>query len=213
MLCPIPRTTCTVLSDNAMSVAIRAGGTQSSPPAAGVRLVIFVAAMVLVVAAWMLARAFLIPRDVFKLQDKAISRLQFFRSLAGLVVTVMVGIHYSGQSETVKSLIHHWDFILLTGAICVMACSALFLALSNSRGALLRNFARPFLRILAVGIFYYFVVPFMVSWRRVNTIMTTDPRVDIPLDSGPAPCTDGGRACYPGSWLFLLCRPVPIRGR
>lgn len=180
MFYPIPRTTCMVLSGNAMSVVIRAEGTKSSPTAVGVRLVIFVGAMVLVVAAWMLARAFLRPRDVFKIQDKAISRLQFFRSFAGLVVTVMVGIHYSGQSATLKSLILHWDFILLVGGICVMACSMLFLALSNSRGALLRSFARPFLRMLIVGAFYRLVIPLLVNQPRVNKIMATNPQVRIP---------------------------------
>ena len=199
------------------------GDTQLQPSAAADRPAIVVAvlvgAVVVVVTGWMLARALLRPRDVFKTQDKALSRLEFVRSLAGLLITIIVGIHYSGQSATLKSCLTHWALALLVEGVCVAACGVLFLVRSNSPGMLFKNFVRPFLRILLVGVLWL-VIPPLTSWSRPNQIMATDPRIKFPsiLDVFLVLAVAGvvflaiGCYCYAARYLYGASEVHPLFG-
>jgi hypothetical protein len=167
--------------------AVQAGSQFRGTVAAGQSGVLAVAAIViglivigLFFTAWWVARAFLKPRDVFNIPDMLICRLGFWRSAGGLLVTVMVGIHYHGISLTKNDTYIHWGLTLLVGIICALACIALFLTVSSSRRALLRRSSGPLLRMLLVSALILLVVPAVRASPRLKAILATDPRVTSP---------------------------------
>ena len=155
-------------------------GTQTQPAIpAGTWLIGVIGLFIVIITPWILARALLRTRDVFNIQDRAISRLQFGRSFCGLVIAVLVGIRYSGKSKTYTSLCTHWDEALLIGGLCLVGCTMLLFTVNHSRGELLRSSVRPFLRVLLIVVIWR-LIPLLGRWPRVNKILATNPGAKVP---------------------------------
>lgn len=148
----------------------------SQHPHGAAWLIGVVGVIALIVVIWKFTRSFLRPQDVFEIRDTAISWLEFFRSLGGLVITIAVGIHYSGEYLTLKDFIAHWADTLLVGAGCVAAWTMLFLIISDYPNVLIKRFGRPLLRMLLVAMFWL-IIPPLDHWSRLNAILASNPNV------------------------------------
>lgn len=103
--------------------------------------------IILFFTAWYAARKLLSPRDVFGLDDKRISRLEFFRSLGGLVTIVATTLPFRGSSRVIGDYIFHVVEALVLGIISLFVCIVVAVTIARSRGWIIARIWRPLLKI------------------------------------------------------------------
>ncbi len=110
-------------------------------------LAFLLVAAIIFFTAWYAAKKFLSPRDLFRLGNKRISRLEFFRSLGGLVTVVGATLRFRGPSRVIGDLIFHVVEALVLGVISLFVCVVVAVIIASSRGTLIVRIWRPLLKI------------------------------------------------------------------
>ena len=110
-------------------------------------LAFLLAVIILFFTAWYAARKLLSPRDVFGLDDKRISRLEFFRSLGGLVTIVATTLPFRGSSRVIGDYVFHVVEALVLGIISLFVCIVVAVTIARSRGWIIARIWRPLLKI------------------------------------------------------------------
>jgi hypothetical protein len=110
-------------------------------------LAIFSVAVMVLVTAWYAAKRLLSPKDIFGISDKRISRLGFFRSLAGLLTIAVATVRIRGANGFTADSILHITEALVIGVLSVFACIIFAVVVSRSRGALIARAWRPILKM------------------------------------------------------------------
>jgi hypothetical protein len=110
-------------------------------------LAILLVVAILFFTAWYAAKKSLSPRDVFGLDNKQISRLEFFRSLGGLVTIVGTTLRFRGSSRVIGDYVFHVVEALALGVVSLFVCIVVALTIARSRGRLIVRIWRPLLKI------------------------------------------------------------------
>lgn len=103
--------------------------------------------VILFFTAWYAAKKLLSPRDVFGLDNKQISRWEYFRSLGGLITIVGATFRFRGSSRVIGDYIFHVVEALVLGVISLFVCILVAVTISRSRGSLIVRIWRPLLKI------------------------------------------------------------------
>jgi hypothetical protein len=110
-------------------------------------LAIFLGVAILFLSAWYAAWKWLSPKDVFSVENKRISRLEYCRSLGGLVVIIGTTLRFRGASLGLADLILHMAEALALGVVALAACIIVVVTMAGSRRPLIRRIWRPLAKI------------------------------------------------------------------
>ena len=110
-------------------------------------LATLIVVVILFFTAWYAAKRLLSPRDVFGLDNKQISRWEYFRSFASLITIVGATLRFRGSSRVIGDYIFHVVEALVLGVISLSVCIIVAVTISRYRGRLAAESGVLYLRL------------------------------------------------------------------